>query len=83
MLACKYFFCCGRLFMRFSAFALCLLVTPAFAANLPWPAQPVLTLNPQMQQFVAADATLEQLADGFRWAEGPVAEPGKIGRAHV
>jgi len=62
--------------MRFSAFALCLLVTPAFAANPPWPAQPVLTLNPQMQQFVAADATLEQLADGFRWAEGPVAEPG-------
>ena len=29
-----------------------------------------------MQQVVAADATLEQLAEGFRWAEGPVAEPG-------
>jgi gluconolactonase len=61
--------------MRFSAFALCLVITPALAANPPWPAQPVLTLKPQMQQLVAADATLEQLATGFRWAEGPVAEP--------
>ena len=61
--------------MRFSAFALCLLIAPALAANTPWPAQPVLTLKPQMQQLVAADATLEQLATGFRWAEGPVAEP--------
>ena len=61
--------------MRFSAFALCLLIAPALAANTPWPAQPVLILQPQMQQVVAADATLEQLAEGFRWAEGPAAEP--------
>ena len=61
--------------MRFSAFALCLLIAPALAANPPWPAQPVLTLKPDMQQVVAAEATLEQLAEGFRWAEGPVAEP--------
>ena len=61
--------------MRLSAFILCLLVTPAQAANLPWPAQPVLTVDPGMQQVVAADAVLEQLADGFSWSEGPVAEP--------
>lgn len=62
--------------MRCSAFILCLLAAPALAANPPWPAQPVLTLKPDMQQVVASDATLEQLAEGFRWAEGPVAEPG-------
>ena len=28
-----------------------------------------------MQQVVAADARLEQLAEGFRWSEGPIAEP--------
>lgn len=62
--------------MRCSAFALCLVITPALAANTPWPAQPVLTLKPDMQQVVAADARLEQLAEGFRWSEGPIAEPG-------
>lgn len=62
--------------MRFPAFILYLFAAPALAANTPWPAQPVLTLKPDMQQVVAADATLEQLAEGFRWAEGPVAEPG-------
>ena len=39
------------------------------------PTQPVLPLKAQMQQIVAADARLEQLADGFRWSEGPVVEP--------
>ncbi|WP_460856846.1 hypothetical protein [Rheinheimera gaetbuli] len=28
-----------------------------------------------MQQVVAADARLEQLAEGFRWSEGPIAVP--------
>jgi gluconolactonase len=62
--------------MRLSAFILCLLVTPAVAANPPWPAQPVSAVDTAMQQVVSTDASLEQLADGFRWAEGPVAEPG-------
>jgi gluconolactonase len=29
-------------------------------------------LDPQFAQFVAADAAIEVLASGFRWAEGPV-----------
>ena len=41
----------------------------------PLPTQPVLVLSPAMQQVVASDAKLEQLADGFRWSEGPIAEP--------
>lgn len=61
--------------MRLSAFILYLLVTPAVAANPPWPAQPVSAVDPPMLQVVAADAGLEQLADGFSWSEGPVAEP--------
>uniref|UniRef100_UPI0040485A4C SMP-30/gluconolactonase/LRE family protein n=1 Tax=Rheinheimera sp. TaxID=1869214 RepID=UPI0040485A4C len=40
------------------------------------PEQPVLMLKPAMQQVVASDAKLEQLAEGFRWSEGPIAEPG-------
>lgn len=53
-----------------------------FAAGLlasgasPIPAAPVKILQPQMQQIVAKDAQLEILAEGFSWAEGPVAEPG-------
>jgi gluconolactonase len=42
----------------------------------PIPATPVKSLHPEMQQIIAKDAQLEILADGFRWAEGPVAEPG-------
>lgn len=42
----------------------------------PIPPQPVNSLHPEMQQIVAKDATLEILAEGFGWAEGPVAEPG-------
>lgn len=61
--------------MRFTALLLCVLIAPPLAAKLPWPVSPVLTLKPQMQQVVAVDARLEKLADGFRWAEGPVAEP--------
>ncbi len=41
----------------------------------PIPAIPVQSLDPEMQQIVAKDAQLEILADGFGWAEGPVAEP--------
>lgn len=48
-----------------------------FAANAsPIPAAPVKVLQPEMLQIVAKDAQLEILAEGFRWAEGPVAEPG-------
>ena len=42
----------------------------------PIPLTPVKSLDPEMQQIIAKDARLEILADGFRWAEGPVAEPG-------
>ncbi|MFN6972227.1 MAG: SMP-30/gluconolactonase/LRE family protein [Rheinheimera sp.] len=42
----------------------------------PIPLTPVNSLDPEMQQIIAKDARLEILADGFRWAEGPVAEPG-------
>lgn len=53
-----------------------------FAAGLlassasPIPAAPVKILQPEMLQIVAKDAKLEILAEGFHWAEGPVAEPG-------
>ena len=61
--------------MRFSATVLCILFSPILAANSALPAQPVLTVTPAMHHVVAADATLEQLAEGFSWAEGPIAEP--------
>ncbi|RVU31988.1 SMP-30/gluconolactonase/LRE family protein [Rheinheimera riviphila] len=56
----------------FGLFAAGLLATTAS----PIPATPVKSLHPEMQQIVAKDAQLEILAEGFRWAEGPVAEPG-------
>lgn len=57
-------------------FLLCIAAGPVLAADTPWPAQPVVQHMPELQQVVAADAVLEKLAEGFRWAEGPVAEPG-------
>lgn len=47
----------------------------ACANPSPIPANPVLQLKPELDQIIAADAQLEILAEGFRWAEGPVAEP--------
>ena len=47
----------------------------AFANPSPIPANPVQQLKPELSQVIAADAQLEILAEGFRWAEGPVAEP--------
>lgn len=47
----------------------------AFANPSPIPANPVQQLKPELNQLIAADAQLELLAEGFRWAEGPVAEP--------
>ncbi len=41
----------------------------------PIPANPVQQLHPELSQIIAADAQLEILAEGFRWSEGPVAEP--------
>ncbi len=61
--------------MRLPVFILCLFATTALADNLPWPEQPLLTVKPELHQLIAADAKLEQLADGFRWSEGPIAEP--------
>jgi gluconolactonase len=51
-----------------------LLTSLALSAN-SLPEQPVLSLNPAMQQVVASDARLEVLAEGFSWSEGPIAEP--------
>ena len=47
-----------------------------FQANAsPLPVTPVKSLHPDMQKIIAKDAKLEILAEGFQWAEGPVAEP--------
>lgn len=61
--------------MRLTAVLLTVLPSLALAVNHPWPDKPVLTLQPELQQVISAQATLEQLAEGFQWAEGPVAEP--------
>mgnify|MGYP006213214427 CR=1 FL=1 len=50
--------------MRCSAFILYLFAAPALAANTPWPAQPVLTLKPDMQQLVAAEAIIKPAKKG-------------------
>ena len=60
--------------MRFTVLLTSLLTSLALSANT-LPSQPVLTVKPAMQQVVASDAKLEVLAEGFRWSEGPVAEP--------
>lgn len=65
------FKCTGSLFLA----AVSLLAFATAAQETPWPTQPVLTLQPAMQQVVAADAQIVRLAEGFRWAEGPVIEP--------
>ncbi|MDX3772612.1 SMP-30/gluconolactonase/LRE family protein [Chromatiaceae bacterium AAb-1] len=62
--------------MRFIILLLSLLTAAVLAETSPWPSRPVLSVKPAMQQVVAVDASLEELASGFRWAEGPVAEPG-------
>ncbi|WP_445767078.1 SMP-30/gluconolactonase/LRE family protein [Rheinheimera sp.] len=61
--------------MQYRALLLCLFCATAQAQSV-LPEQPVLMLKPAMQQVVASDAKLEQLAEGFRWSEGPIAEPG-------
>ena len=61
--------------MQYRALLLCLFCA-AIQAQSVLPEQPVQMHKPQMQQVVASDAKLEQLAEGFRWSEGPIAEPG-------
>lgn len=61
--------------MQYSALLLCLFCA-AIQAQTVLPEQSVQMLKPEMQQVVAADARLEQLAEGFSWSEGPIAEPG-------
>ena len=59
--------------MQCHTLLLCLL---CFAVDAtPQLVQPILPLTPEMHQVVAADAKLEVLAEGFRWSEGPIAEP--------
>jgi len=52
----------------------------AAQAATAWPAdlpqQPVEVRDAAMLQVIDANATLEVLSSGHRWAEGPVAEPG-------
>ena len=56
--------------------ALLFFISPLALANpSPIPANPVQQLKPELNQIIAADAQPELLAEGFRWAEGPVAEP--------
>ena len=54
-------------------FAASLTATAAVAASIQ--KDPVQVNDPAMLQIVAADAQFELLAEGFRWAEGPVVEP--------
>lgn len=61
--------------MRAFAVMLLFVAGPALAESLPWPERPVVANTPQLQQIIAADAQLQQLAEGFRWSEGPVVEP--------
>ncbi|MDF3125353.1 SMP-30/gluconolactonase/LRE family protein [Rheinheimera sp. 1928-s] len=61
--------------MRHSLTLLFFTSSLAFANPSPIPANPVQQLKPELAQVIAADAQLEILAEGFRWAEGPVAEP--------
>lgn len=61
--------------MQLQVLFLCVICAGALAEPALLPAQPVVMLNSQMQQVVADDALLQPLADGFGWAEGPVAEP--------
>lgn len=42
--------------------------TPANAPGVP----AVVRLDPRLDLFIAPDAELEKIADGFAWAEGPV-----------
>lgn len=49
--------------------------TATDVSKMPWPDQPVMVSMPAMLEVIAPNAQLEQLAQGFRWAEGPVAEP--------
>ncbi|KKO45466.1 gluconolactonase [Arsukibacterium ikkense] len=60
-------------FMRLISFTLGVFGAPLYGQI---PAQPVKVQQSEMLQLVAADARLEILAEGFRWSEGPVVEPG-------
>jgi len=67
----------GRLGLVMVMLGVSLCVSAVCAATqTPWPERPVRQLQPELAQVVAADARLEMLAEGFGWAEGPVAEPG-------
>lgn len=61
--------------MRFYVFILLFVGGLSWANPSPIPANPVKQFHPELNQLIAANAQLEILAEGFRWAEGPVAEP--------
>lgn len=55
--------------------SLLLSLTASTALATPIPQNPVQVNDNAMLQIVAADAQFELLAEGFRWAEGPVVDP--------
>ncbi len=61
--------------MLFRLVVLALFAPMLWAQTSPIPAKPVQPLQPEMASVIAEDAVLEILAEGFSWAEGPVAEP--------
>jgi gluconolactonase len=61
--------------MRLGLFVGLMVSSFSWANPSPIPANPVQQLKPELSQVIATDAQLEILAEGFRWAEGPVAEP--------
>lgn len=61
--------------MRLLLVLTCFLVPATHSAVPSLPKQPVQMQKNELYQIVAADAQLELLAEGFRWAEGPVVEP--------
>jgi len=53
----------------------CTALFSAAAAATPIPANPVQVKDQALLEIIAADAQFEVLAEGFRWAEGPVVDP--------
>ncbi len=51
-------------------------VQPSKVLPAQFSAKPVQVMQAELLQLLAADAQFELLAEGFGWAEGPVAEPG-------
>ncbi len=74
---------CGRLLTSFAS--VCLLASGSLGEALIWAQDPVAKapktigqierLDPAFDHLVPGDATIEVLASGFEWSEGPVWVP--------